>query len=71
MITAAISILSILIEEYGLPWLQRWLDNHRPEDDDNSRQATDHNIEISDAGVVGISWKQKQDSFKTSEMEKQ
>ena len=75
MITSSISLLSILIEEYGLPWLQRWLDNHRPEDSNNynvvaARQATDDNIETSDAGVVGISWKPKQDSFKTSQLEK-
>ena len=75
MITSAVSLLSILIEEYGLPWLQRWLDNHRPEDDDNynvvaAGQATDDNIETSVASVVCTSWKPKQDSFKTSEMEK-
>ena len=80
VITSAISLLSILIEEYGLPWLQRWLDDHRPDEDNNkmekileefSRQATEENIETSDTGVVGISWKQKQDSFKTSGAEKE
>ena len=69
MITSAVSLLSILIEEYGLPWLQRWLDDHRPDEDDDEMdvnvvaagQATEENIETSDAGVVGIRWKQKED----------
>ena len=62
VITTAVSLLSILIEEYGLPLLQRWLDDHRPDEDDKvmdynvvaARQATDENIETSDAGVVCI-----------------
>ena len=89
VITAAISLLSILIEEYGLPGLQRWLDDNRQDEDDNemelnivasgqatditrlknilegfSRQATEENIETSDAGIVYIIWKPKEDSFK-------
>ena len=56
VITTAISLLSILIEEYGLPLLQRWLDDHRPDEDDKvmdynvvaARQATDENIETDD-----------------------